>query len=300
MLRNAVAGSKAKSLLTSILCTSFFAIVPASVSAQDVGASERVNFSGKLRMLSQRVAAAACNYSAGVEAEGSLAVLVGAQKEFIQITHGLEFGDAELNMNGEEERRKTIRAIHNLHQEWSVMSDAIDNVANGNDVDTNVSYINQHNMEVLSHAKVLVSEISGQYSDPFEMHQANALLVDYSGRQRMLTQKMSKESCQVWSGNAAAADALEGTMQMFELTLIALRSGNANAGIRPAPNANIGAGLTDIWEDWVALKPTLEKAVANETVDVAQRADVFAKLNVMLREMNAVVGLYTIFGKTGA
>lgn len=300
MLRNTVAGSKAKTLLTSILCTSFLAIVPGSLSAQDVGASERVNFSGKLRMLSQRVAAASCNYHAGVDVDGSLAVLIGAQKEFKQITNGLEFGDAELNMNGEETRRKTIRAIHNLHQEWDVMSDAIDNVVNGTDVATNVEYINGHNMEVLSHAKVLVSEISGQYSDPFEMQQANALLVDYSGRQRMLTQKMSKESCQVWSGNAEASAALNGTMQMFELTLIALRSGNPNAGIRSAPNANIGAGLADIWEDWVVLKPILEKAVANETVDAAQRADVFAKLNVMLREMNAVVGLYTIFGKTGA
>ena len=300
MLRNTAAGSKAKTLLTSMLCTSFLAIVPAAVSAQDVGASERVNFSGKLRMLSQRVAAAACNYGAGVESDGSLAVLVGAQKEFIQITNGLEFGDAELNMNGEETRRKTIRAIHNLHEEWNAMSDAIDNIVNAADVDANVKYINEHNMAVLSHAKVLVSEISGQYSNPFEMQQANALLVDYSGRQRMLTQKMSKESCQVWSGNADASEALKGTMQMFEVTLVALRSGNANAGIRPAPNANIGAGLTDIWEDWVALKPTLEKAVANEIVDPAQRADVFAKLNVMLRDMNAVVGLYTIFGKTGA
>ena len=300
MLRKTDTNRKAKTLVTTILCTSFLTIVPISVSAQDVGASERVNFSGKLRMLSQRVAAAACNYGAGVEKDGSLEVLVGSQKEFVQIINGLEFGDAELNMNGEETRRKTIHAIHNLHEEWDAVSDTIDKVTNGDDVAGNIQFINEHNMEVLAQAKLLVSEISGQYSNPFEMKQSNALLVDFSGRQRMLTQKMSKESCQVWSGNAEAAEALQGTMQTFEATLVALRNGNANAGIRPAPNANIGAGLTDIWNDWVALKPTLEKAVANETVDDATRADVFAKLNVMLREMNAVVGLYTQYGKTGA
>ena len=107
MLRTNDANRKAKKLVTTILCTSFLTIVPISASAQDVGASERVNFSGKLRMLSQRVAAAACNYGAGVDADGSLAVLLGSQKEFVQIINGLEFGDAELNMNGEETRRKT-------------------------------------------------------------------------------------------------------------------------------------------------------------------------------------------------
>ena len=39
--------------------------------------------------------------------------------------------------------------------------------------------------------------------------------------------------------------------------------------------------------------------IAAHLADAAQRAEVFATLNTMLADMNAVVGLYTIFAKTG-
>ena len=47
------------------------------------------------------------------------------------------------------------------------------------------------------------------------------LAVCTAGRQRMLTQKMSKESCAAWSGLSSDA-----TMQMFEASLTALQPKN--------------------------------------------------------------------------
>ena len=202
-------------------------------------------------------------------------------------------------MKGSEERRKTLHAIHLLKEEWDLVANAIDNLIQGKDVDANVAFIAGHNMEVLSRAKLLVSEISGQYSDPSAMLQADAMLVDISGRQRMLTQKMSKESCEIWSGNTGSVEALNGTMKMFETSLLALRDGLSAAGIKPAPTEDIQAGLDDIYGDWMALKPRLESAASGASADPAVREEVFADLNAMLKEMNAVVGLYTIYGKTG-
>jgi hypothetical protein len=43
--------------------------------------------------------------------------------------------------------------------------------------------------------KLLVSDLLAQYSNPNAMLQAIAMLVDISGRQRMLTQRMSKNFC---------------------------------------------------------------------------------------------------------
>lgn len=268
---------------------------------EDLGATERVNFSGKLRMLSQRVSAAACNYHAGNNQEASLEILIAAQTEFLKISNALEFGDPDLRIKGQEERRKTLHALKKLHEQWVPINAAIDNLVQGKDAEAALNVILDQNMALLSEAKLLVSEVSGQYSDPTAMLQADAMLVDISGRQRMLTQKMAKESCSVWSGHnvAAQAEALTGTMQMFEVSLMALRDGMLNAGIKPAPTAEIKAGLDDIWSDWNVLKPTLEKAAAQETVDDTVEADTFAQLSVMLKEMNAVVGLYTEFAKTG-
>ncbi len=286
--------------VAAILCVSMLGLAPVSLSAAQGadGGNERINFSGKLRMLSQRVAASACNYNAGVAKEDSLAVLSGAQTEFNKITRALEHGDAELRMNGAETRRKTLHALENLHGEWDTIDAAVDNIVGGNDVQQNVGVISEHNMALLSQAKLLVSEISGQYSNPIEMVQADALLIDFAGRQRMLTQKMSKESCEAWSGDAAASEALAGTMNMYEASLAALLGGMAAAGIRPPPTEEIRSSLDDIWSDWSELKPELENAVANVPASPEHRSDVFTKLNVMLVEMNEVVGLYTKFVKS--
>ncbi|MEL6641313.1 MAG: type IV pili methyl-accepting chemotaxis transducer N-terminal domain-containing protein, partial [Pseudomonadota bacterium] len=265
----------------------------------DIGATERVNFAGKLRMLSQRVAAAACNYAAGVDTQSNLDILLASQSEFQKITRGLEFGDADLRIVGEESRSRTVHAIQRLNDEWANVSLAIDKTVQGDDLAGNVALITDRNMDVLGHAKLLASEIAGQYSDPAAMLLSDAMLIDISGRQRMLTQKMSKETCLAWNGDAAAAEALPATMQTFEVSLLALRDGLPAAGINAAPTEDIHTGLEAIYQEWTDLKPQLEAAAQGVAADDATRSAVTTRLNVMLKDMNAVVGLYTIFGKTG-
>jgi len=265
----------------------------------DDGATERVNFSGKLRMLSQRVAAAACNLTANVETELSRAILTEAQAEFIKIVQALELGDADLRIRGEEKRRKTLEALSSLHKEWDPMSMAIDKLLNGENIEENEALIEQKNMPLLSAAKLLVSEISGQYSDPTLMMQSDAMLVDISGRQRMLSQKMSKEACLLLSGQDAVADELNGTIEMFDVSLNALRLGMPDVGMKAAPTTEIANGLDEISNKWQSIKPTLEDPSSIDTTDLAQRGELFKSLNTILSEMNAVVGMYTIYGKTG-
>jgi len=265
----------------------------------DNGATERINFSGKLRMLSQRVAAASCNFTAGVDTEKSRAILISAQAEFAKIAQALEFGDADLRINGEEKRRKTLDAVAKLREEWNPMNAAVDNLLNGENVEENAALISEKNMLLLEAAKILVSEISGEYSDPTLMMQSDAILVDISGRQRMLTQKMSKETCLLWSGQTAMADELSGTIEMFDVSLQALREGLETAGVKAAPTVEIAAGLDGVLEKWQTVKPILDKASSSENTDLAQRGQLVQELDSILSEMNTIVGMYTIHGKTG-
>ncbi len=265
----------------------------------DEGATERVNFSGKLRMLSQRLAASTCNFTAGVETELSRSILTSAKAEFVKIAQALELGDADLRINGKEKRRKILEALSNLYKEWNPMNVAIDNLLKGDNVEANAALIYEQNMTLLTAANLLVSEISGEYSDPSSMLQSDAMLVDISGRQRMLTQKMLKESCLLWSGQNAMTEELAKTINMFDTSLQALRLGLENAGVRAAPTEEISQGLDVVWNHWLNVKPALDKASSVEATDLAQRGELMQELNTILAEMNAVVGMYTIYGKTG-
>ncbi|MEP0089803.1 MAG: type IV pili methyl-accepting chemotaxis transducer N-terminal domain-containing protein [Paracoccaceae bacterium] len=269
--------------------------------AQEIGASERVNFSGKLRMLSQRVVATSCNFAADVDVEKSGADMLAAQAEFVKIAEALENGNAELGIFGEEKRQKTRLHINNLNEKWLTVAHDIDALASDPTETENLTALGQNSGPLLDAAKVLVSELSAQYSDPAAMLQADAMLVDISGRQRMLAQRMSKNVCLVASDitTDAAKDELTATMQLFETSLRALRSGMPEAGIKSPPNDAISKGLNTVFDNWQALKPMVETVLASGALEPAQRAVVYNGMNEMTANMNKVVGLYAQSSKLG-
>lgn len=263
--------------------------------AKRIGASERVNYSGKLRMLSQRVVATSCNYVAGIDPEESGAAMRAAMAEFELIVDALEYGNADLGINGEEKRKKTRRRIGMLRGEWSPMANSLNAVADGETGAEQVAKIANFSAPLLDMAKLLVSDLSAQYSDPNAMLQSFAMLVDVSGRQRMLTQRMSKNVCLVASGvNVEAAKAeLAATANMFETSLFALSSGMVDAGIAPPPNATIADGLKVVIGNWEDLKPAVEETLSGVELSATERARVFKGMNQMTGNMNKVVGLYS-------
>ena len=65
---------------------------------EDIGSAERIDKAGRLRMLSQRIPAAACNVYAEINSGESEAILHDAILEFDQILAALEFGDESLGI----------------------------------------------------------------------------------------------------------------------------------------------------------------------------------------------------------
>ncbi len=268
---------------------------------EDIGAQERINYSGKLRMLSQRIPSAACHLAKGIDPEGARTLLQGATTEFEKILTGLEFGDADLKIVGSENRRKTVAQIHDLRGKWEPMKAAAEAMIAGDTSPANLDAILSQNMIVLASAKILVSDLVAQYSDPASMLQSHSMLIDISGRQRMLTQKMSKESCIVASGlgTAETVEHLQGTMSMFEVSLTALMGGMPDAGIIPPPNSDISSGLNTVYFNWNEIKPTLEAVIAGASVDDSADTAKFQNLNTAMSNMNKVVGMYTAAAKMG-
>jgi len=262
---------------------------------EEVGGAERINLAGKLRMLSQRLPAAACYLHAGVAPDLAKKVLAGTTAEFEQIVYALEHGDPSLGIFGPEKRRKTLAALAALHEKWDPLDAAAHLILDEGPSTSLIQQLADENNPLLESAKLLVSEISGQYSDPASLLQADALRIDIAGRQRMLSQRMSKDACLMMSdiNKEAAAKELATTAQVFDVSLTALIDGMPAAGIKASDDPAIIAGLEVVKKDWMVLQDKLTVLKSGGTLDAEKRAALFEGLNVLLVDMNKVVMMYS-------
>jgi len=260
----------------------------------DVGSSERVNLSGQLGTLSERITAAACNLSAGVATTESQAVLKISTNHFSRINKALLVGNRGFGILGEETRPRTLQAISDLNAKWEPLQEMANATeASANDENYIASIADQSN-PVQAEAKILVSEITGQYADPVALLHADALLLEIAGRQRMLANRMSKNVCLVASdvNDADAMVELQDTMALFEASLSALQNGMESVGLRPPPTQKIADGLSVVDDEWQTIRPVLEATLSGAELDDDVRAEVFLAFLGMEARMNNVVNLY--------
>lgn len=269
-------------------------VIKASL-VKDDGSAAHINLSGKLRMLSQMVPAAACQAASNYGPEYALGVLGNATSEFDKIVNGLEFGDPDLDMPHPEERRLTLAAIEKVRTAWVPLSALSKAVIDGSVTPEQMSAAQEESLVLLEAAKALVVEEVGQYSNPSEMVAAESFLIDIAGRQRMLIQMMSKTACLSMSDQASddLGKNLESTMTTFETTLGALQNGMPSVGIRKPPTSEIAEGLAEVSAQWSAIKPFLTEVLGNAEIDSEEAAAKFRALNEMMAQMNRVVGMYT-------
>lgn len=281
-----------------------FAGLPAPLLAQEAGAAvdlsenakERINHSGRLRMLSQRIPSAACHLDRRIEIDAARTLLAGAAADFDRILDALEFGgDEGLNILAPETRRRTLLRISELRALWEPLRVAAEALVDGGGSDADIELLLTQNLSVLQAAQLLVEELVKQYANPNATTQASLFLIDISGRQRMLTQKASKEACMLDSRFATESTAsdLAGTVGIFEASLAALRFGMPEVGILPPPNDAISEGLDGVLNDWNAVKPYLDELAEGGAIDDDARAVKFTQLNTTMANMNTVVDLYT-------
>lgn len=261
---------------------------------EDVGSSERVNLSGQLGTLSERITAAACNLSAGIATTEAQAVVKISTNHFSRINKALLVGNRGFGILGEETRPRTLQAISDLNAKWEPLQEMANATqANANNDSYIQSLANQSN-PVQVEAKILVSEITGQYADPVALLHADALLLEIAGRQRMLANRMSKNVCLIASdvNDAEATQELSDTIAMFDASLSALQNGMESVGLRPPPTQQIADGLGVVADEWSTMRPVLDATLAGADLTDDIRAQVFLAFLGMEARMNNVVNQY--------
>lgn len=263
---------------------------------KDIGASERIDLSGRVHMLSQRIAASTCMLEAGIEPTVSKGILAGSADEMDRIKNALEFGNPLMKVIGAETDQRVLNVIRSVNAKWTPIRDEITDLQTVGYGGEDLSVFTEWNIPFFDDANLLVSEISAQYSNPADLLQRDAILVDLAGRQRMRTQMMLKQACEIWTGKIGG-DVLAETVNLFDVTLDALLNGEASFGISAAPTAEIEATLTAVNKDWAWVQPMLQKVVRGNTLDEDQTTELYLGLNEMLIKSDGIVTKYTKHAK---
>ncbi len=256
--------------------------------------ADRIRVAGQLRTLTQQVAAASCAVTSGVDVEEAHDILEYAMHQFDKDLNALRNGDESLHILGPEKRRLTLQDLDHVEEEWMSIHGAVEAIlADDNDVES-AHIIDDHNLKLLELTTILAADISSQYSHPYEVTTSDAMLIEIAGRQRMLSQRLAKDACEVWTGYHAeeAREDLAKTMVVFDTSLNALRYGMPEAGVNAAPNDIIAADLDSILARWDIIKVNLQTLVEGGTLDMDQKYEVFHDLEIELVELEHLLDDY--------
>ena len=256
--------------------------------------ADRIRIAGQLRTLTQQVAAASCAVSSNVGVTEARTILAHATQEFDRYIVALRDGDDALHILHPETQRRTLDDIANVYNEWSTMHGAIEIILNeGQNVEA-AHLIDDHNLPLLALTDELAADISGEYAHPYEITAADAMMIEIAGRQRMLTQKMAKDACEIWTGYHAedAREDLAATLTVFETSLNALRYGMPEAGLQEAPTDAIRVDLDKLIARWEVIKVNELTLIGGGELTDEEKAEVFHDLEVELAELDHLLDDY--------
>ncbi|WP_084625784.1 type IV pili methyl-accepting chemotaxis transducer N-terminal domain-containing protein [Loktanella sp. S4079] len=298
-----------RAAILSTVCAAVLATGATPALAQPIdtnlydGGKARVNRALGLRGLSETIASASCRYNAGIDLETAEYDLQHVHDSFDAILKGLEFGDRALGMPGEESAPRILKAIQQTHEIWDPMEHAALAMLDGSATDADVAIISEGYHALFDQTTNLAADVSGEYTNPQELLQSDATVLNFAGRQRALAERMTRAVCELATGVHAetALSELIATVDMFELTLVALRDGYEAAGVNPPPNDTVKSSLESTYEIWQAGRGIYDAIKSGQP---ATPEDVIAS-NTLTQQltvgMNNAITLYLIAtpGKDG-
>ena len=267
-------------LLTATLSCSAFAL-----SKQEMGTV--INLAGKQRMLTQKMSKEVLLIAKGVDADANKASLQKTASLFDKTLKGLVDGDADLGLPKTTDAA-ILTQLGVISGLWAEFKPGVDAAAGGTTDKSVLEKVAAQNLPLLKNmnkAVQMYAKMSGSDLDP-----AMATTINLAGKQRMLTQKMTKELLLVANGIDADANGanLQKTAGLFERTLKGLFDGDAELGLPGTKDAGIRAQLETVKGLWADYKPVLDKADTS-----AEGLAKAAKLNLpLLKEMNKAVQMF--------
>jgi hypothetical protein len=238
-----------------------------------------INLAGKQRMLTQKMSKEALFMAKGIDADKNKEALAKTAELFDKTLKGLIAGDKDLNLP-KTENKEITEQLNKVTELWTAFKANIDKVVAGKSDKATLEAIAKENLPLLKNMNQAVgmyAKASGSKLDP-----KIATRINLAGKQRMLTQKMTKELLLVANGIDADANKANAkkTGELFESTLKDLTDSCKKDDIKK----QLGV-VAKLWGDY---KVIIEKV---DTSDASlKKAE---ELNMpLLKEMNNAVKMF--------
>lgn len=267
--------------------------------AEDTGDTLRVESAEFLRILGQQAAAAACFMYNDIDRDLSGTMLTNARDAFDMHYQALLNGDETIGIIGGEQRKKTVAKLEAIGTLWIEFRGAVETILNDPKNSDAVQLIKSKNLELLEMTDVLVAEVEAQYANPVELMQSDALMIEIVGRQAMMTQKIAKDACKIFSENAGddRKESLAESIAIYDASLVALINGMPGLGIMAAPTPEIEMALGQISQDWQGTRPILESLLNGDAVEHEKQRYLFEHMTQEMERLEEVMHLYVVYSK---
>jgi len=244
-----------------------------------------VNLSGKQRMLTQRMTKLSLLVSSNIDKKENIKRLIKVSSLYNQTLIAFVQGDKELNCT--PLKNEAIEAqIQVIQKRWDIFYKNIKNIIEDKDKSgKSLKYVVDNNEELLKVSNELVKRYEQSNRSQNYLDKARLRIVNVAGRQRMLTQKMTKEKLLISKGNREYIPKLKKSIELFDNSLYALINGDSNQTIVKPTNEKIKKQLEKVASIWEKLKPLYE----NDKPTAKEMATIIKENPILLSEMNKMV-----------
>ncbi|MCK5917054.1 MAG: type IV pili methyl-accepting chemotaxis transducer N-terminal domain-containing protein [Cocleimonas sp.] len=248
----------------------------------------KVNLAGKQRMLTQKMTKESLLIALNIDSPKNKKNLEATVALFEKTLKGLQVGDKSLGLT-KTTNKNILKQFKKVTVLWDDFKPNIESIYRDGVSVAMLQKIAKQNVPLLDEMNKVVGlyeESSG--ADLNEL----ATVINLSGNQRMLTQKMSKELLLIAEGidEVKNRDNLNNSIKLFEKTLEGLVNGDAELGLPKTNDKKILAQLAEVKSLWSKFKPVIEKGETE-----LESLKKVAELNPpLLSAMNKVVKMYEV------
>ena len=266
---------------------------PGTVTAEQWGVI--LNLSGRQRMLTQKMSKETLLVAAGEDADENRASLGKTMALFETTLAGLRDGNAEMNLPPTANKR-IIKQLDTVKALYDELQPIFRTTADGGTPSAeDLAVVAEKNLPLLKNMNKAVKMYERESRDTLKGDDALAVVINLSGKQRMLTQKMSKEFLLVFLGINTEENKLNvrETSSLFDRTLKGLLDGDADLELPGTKAPEIREQLGKVADLWSGFYPIVSKATdANVTLSQDDVHVVAQKNLPLLKNMNAAVKMY--------